>query len=77
MQKSAVQHAFNRARTAIGRPDLHFHDLRYTFASWIVQAGESLYTAGALLGHASPKTTQRYSHLADEHLRAAVLKIGG
>lgn len=77
VKKSAIQHAFARARLAVGMPDLHFHDLRHTFASWIVQARESLYTAGALLGHASPKTTQRYSHLADENLRAAVLKIGG
>ncbi len=75
--KSAVQHCFQRARAAIGRPDIHFHDLRHTTASWLVQAGVPLYTAGALLGHASTKTTARYAHLATESLRDAVGKLGG
>lgn len=75
--KERIQQAFNQARGAIGRPDIHFHDLRHSFASLLVQAGVQLYTAGLLLGHASTKTTQRYAHLADEHLRDAVRKIGG
>lgn len=72
-----IQQGFARARAAIGRPDIHFHDLRHSFASLLVQAGVPLYTAGLLLGHASTKTTQRYAHLADEHLREAMRKIGG
>ena len=66
-----------QARVAIGRPDIHFHDLRHTTASWLVQAGVPLYTAGALLGHASTKTTARFAHLATESLRDAVDKLGG
>lgn len=77
VQKSAIQHCFNRARSTIGREDIHFHDLRHTTASWLVQAGVPLYTAGALLGHASTKTTARYAHLATESLRDAVGKLGG
>lgn len=77
VSKGRIQQAFNQARAAIGRPDIHFHDLRHSFASLLVQAGVPLYTAGLLLGHASTKTTQRYAHLADEHLREAVRKIGG
>lgn len=66
-----------RARQAIGRPDIHFHDLRHTFASLLVGAGVPLYTASALLGHTSTRTTQRYAHLADEHLKEAMRKISG
>lgn len=40
------------------------HDLRHTFASWQIQAGTSLEEIGRLLGHLSPKDTQRYAHLA-------------
>lgn len=75
--KERIQQAFNQARAAIGRPDIHFHDLRHSFASLLVQAGVPLYTAGLLLGHASTRTTQRYAHLADDHLREAMRKLGG
>ncbi|MGQ0592378.1 MAG: tyrosine-type recombinase/integrase [Gammaproteobacteria bacterium] len=64
--------SFEAARITIGRPDLHFHDLRHTYASWLVQSGVHLRIVQELLGHATLATTQRYSHLAPEHLREAV-----
>ncbi|HEX4400967.1 MAG TPA: site-specific integrase, partial [Galbitalea sp.] len=39
------------------------HDLRHTYASRLAESGYSLFEIGARLGHVSPVTTQRYSHL--------------
>lgn len=51
------------------------HDLRHTFASLLVSAGESLPVVGALLGHTQARTTSRYAHLMDDSLRSATEKI--
>ena len=38
-------------------------------------SGLDLYTVGRLLGHADTATTERYAHLADDHVRKAARKI--
>ncbi|NLD36907.1 MAG: site-specific integrase [Desulfatiglans sp.] len=49
-----------------------FHNLRHTYASWLVQQGTPLYTVQQLMGHKSIALTERYSHLAPDSLKAAV-----
>ena len=56
--------------------DLTVHSLRHTFASHLVMSGENLYTVAKLLGHSSVSVTQIYAHLAPDHLRNAVEKLG-
>ncbi len=51
---------------------IHFHSLRHSFASMLVQKGSSLYTVKELLGHESITTTEIYSHLQQQNLRDAV-----
>jgi len=52
--------------------DFHFHDLRHTFATRLVQAGVDLYKIQRLLGHKSSIMTQRYAHHYPESLRDGV-----
>ena len=56
-------------------PELRVHDLRHSFASFLVNAGRSIYEVQNLLGHADIKTTSRYAHLSQESLKAAVSAV--
>lgn len=67
---------FRQAREAVGMPWLHFHDLRHSAASELINQGVDLYTVGAVLGHRSAASTKRYSHLSTDSLQAAIGKIG-
>lgn len=78
-----VSNAFGRAVKDLGfndgiddpRQRVYFHTLRHTFASWLVQSGENLYTVKELLGHSTMAMTERYSHLASKNLKDAVRKL--
>lgn len=51
---------------------IHFHSLRHSAASNMVQTGVSLYVVKEILGHEDLSTTQIYSHLQKENLTSAV-----
>jgi integrase len=55
--------------------NFRLHDLRHEAASLMASSGASLPLIGAILGHASPATTARYAHLADDPQRAVVERI--
>jgi integrase len=61
----------------LGIPDASFHTLRHTAASWMVQQGVDLYAVGQILGHKTPRMTQRYAHLSPEYMAGAVGKLDG
>lgn len=52
--------------------DVHLHDIRRSFASMIVQSGQSLQLVSKLLNHSNTRTTEIYAHLADKQSRDAV-----
>lgn len=59
-------------RSAKLNENYHFHTLRHSFASNLVQKGANLYVVKELLGHEDIKTTQVYSHLTQRSLTNAV-----
>lgn len=66
------QKPWTRLKESANVEDLRLHDLRHTFASYLVSSGQTLGVIGELLGHASIATTQRYAHLIDTERRKAV-----
>lgn len=59
-------------RKQAGIPDVRLHDLRHSVASDAIMNGVPLEVVGKMLGHRNYQTTQRYAHIADTVLRAAV-----
>jgi integrase len=64
----SIHYSWDSARKAAGLSDVRIHDLRHSFASFLVNAGRTLYEVQHLLGHTQIKTTQRYSHLSQDTL---------
>jgi len=71
-----IKKAWRSLCKAAGINELRLHDLRHSFASQLASGGASLTLIGSLLGHASPVTTSRYSHMFDDPQRAAVERVG-
>lgn len=74
--KITVQVHHRTAARAVGLEFVHFHDLRHSAASELINAGVHLHTVGAVLGHKDGRSTRRYAHLATASLTAAVGLIG-
>lgn len=69
--------AFEYARGNAKLADFRFHDLRHTFASYLVMKGVDIRTVQYLMGHKDIKMTMRYSHLSKGHIQEAVDKLNG
>ncbi|MCX6130772.1 MAG: site-specific integrase, partial [Proteobacteria bacterium] len=60
---------FKPLQNEAGVKVITFHDLRHSFASHLAMRAVSLFDIQKLLGHSDVKTTQRYMHLAPDHLQ--------
>jgi integrase len=71
-----LSRAWGVAREYAGLDDVRLHDLRHSYASLCAANGVSLQMIGKLLGHRVVATTQRYAHLARDHVATVNDEIG-
>ena len=68
---ASIYFPWNRIRKRAGLSDVRLHDLRHSFASYLVNAKKDLYVVQKLLGHSHARSTQRYAHLTTDTLAEA------
>jgi integrase/recombinase XerD len=77
LSRSGARRAFIRARAACGfDEDFKPHTLRHSFATQLLQKGVDIRIVQMLLGHASLRSTEIYTHLT-EPMRADLRRILG
>jgi len=72
-----VKSSFRTAVKNAEIEDLHFHDLRNTFASQLIMKGGTLKDVQEQLGHKTMTMTLRYAHLLQHHKKKAVNLLNG
>ncbi|TDA70453.1 MAG: site-specific integrase [Clostridia bacterium] len=69
---------FDNLLANAGVPKVRFHDLRHTYATLLLEAGEHPKVFHELLGHSNISTTlDTYSHVLPELKQAAAAKLNG
>jgi integrase len=71
-----IYSGFRLALKRAGIEECTIHTLRHTVGSHLVMNGVDLATVKELLGHRDIQTTLRYAHLAQDHKREAIAKVG-
>ena len=66
-----VHKVWGRLRAQAGMEWLRIHDLRHSYASFLVNSGRTLYEVQQILGHSDAKVTERYAHLSSKTLQEA------
>lgn len=75
LTRQAVWKIVRKAGSRLGLDSNLFpHALRHSFASHLLSGGADLRTVQLLLGHASIKTTEIYTHVSAAHVEAAYRK---
>ncbi|MDA8374286.1 MAG: site-specific integrase [Actinomycetota bacterium] len=76
LRPASLDQSWRAARLSIGRPEVHFHDLRHSGATWLAVQGATTKEIMARVGHASPQAALRYQH-ATEDRDAALARLLG
>ena len=74
LSRRSIEKLVIKYSTAVAtRPGVHPHTLRHTFATHLMEGGADLRVVQDLLGHASPATTQVYTHVTQNEARQEYL----
>lgn len=78
LQRRCIGRVWKKLLPAVGLRSIRLHDLRHTYASLLIQNGESLAYVKEQLGHHSIRiTVDTYGHLAPGGNKAAVDRLDG
>ena len=76
LRRSNFHRTWNKARTSVGLPDLHFHDLRHTGGTLTATTGATLKELMARLGHSSVRAAMIYQHATRDRDQAIAKALG-
>ena len=66
LTRAQVQHAWNKAREAVGLPQYHFHDIRHSGLTLSAQTGATVRELMHRAGHSTSAASLKYQHVAQE-----------
>jgi len=71
--KSGLKRLMSQMKKAMGI-EFKIHELRHTFATFMLEGGCDVYTLSKMMGHSDIKTTAIYLFASAEHTRTQMLK---
>ena len=64
-----IRYILRNAKKDLGLKKLHPHMFRHTLATTLVEGGSDIASIMLILGHKNIKTTERYLHVSDKHVK--------
>lgn len=69
ISKNTVQKLVMKYAKAYDKPNLTVHDLRHSFATYLLKQTGNIRVVQETLGHSNIKTTQKYTHILNDEKR--------